>query len=312
MVEQRWRRPGLVGPAILILIGGVLLLGNLGMLRFDWWQLWRLWPVVLILLGLDILARHSRWGSALLAVVLVALLGGLFYMLATGPGPARPLFESMANVTRVACEVNEDLAGAKQVDVSIRMGLGSLRIKALDDSPRLMEGALSYPQGWQAPRVSYSVTGDRGVLSLESRGTHGLVLPFGRVADGESWTVDLSREVPLDIDVEAGASSSVLDLSRLRLGELRVKGGVGRMEILFPSEGRQMTARIDGGVGEIVARIPEGVAARVTVRGGLGSTSFSSRFTSLGGQTYETPGYASAANRLDLYVEGGVGSLHVD
>ena len=90
MAEQRWHRPGLVGPVILIFIGGVLLLGNLGLLRVDWWELWRLWPVALILAGLDILARHSRWGSGLLALGMLVLLGGLFYLLATGPGPLRP------------------------------------------------------------------------------------------------------------------------------------------------------------------------------------------------------------------------------
>lgn len=41
------------GGIILILIGGVLLLQNLGL--FNWGDLWRFWPVALILAGVAML-----------------------------------------------------------------------------------------------------------------------------------------------------------------------------------------------------------------------------------------------------------------
>ncbi len=312
MAEQRWRRPSLVGPAILILIGGLLLLGNLGLLHVDWWQLWRLWPIVLILAGLDILARHSRWGTALLAAVILALLGGFFYVLVAAPAPLLPAL-SGPQATLVLQPEAVDLSGARQVDVDIRMGAGQLEVGALSDSPRLFEGDLRYPDAWggRAPHVSYDVSAGHGRLLLESRSKQLWAMPFGD-SSGENWKVRLTREVPLNINVDAGASISLLDLRHLQLGTLTVKAGVGRMEVFFPSEGEDMMARIEGGVGSLVLRVPESVEARVSVSGGLGGQSFSGRFRPTGGHTYETAGYASAASRLDIRVDGGVGSLRVE
>jgi hypothetical protein len=312
MAEKGWHRPGLVGPALLILVGGALLLGNLGLLRADWWGLLRLWPAVLILVGLDMLARHSRWGSLLVAVLIIALLAGLFYVMVAGPGGAPSLFAAGAvGGERLTREVSQDLAGATEVDVNLRIGAGELRVTALEDSPRLLEGTLGYPDGWQPPSLSYQVTGGVGRLELASRRTPGWALPLGPAA-GETWALALTREVPLNISVDAGASTSELDLRALSLKSLRVKAGVGRMEVYFPSEGAEMAARIDGGVGELVLHIPEGVAARVTVDGGLGSLSLSPRFRPSREHTFETAGYGTAESRLDLRVDGGVGSLRVE
>ncbi len=313
MAEQRWHRPGLVGPAILILIGGLLLLGNLGLLHVDWWQLWRLWPVVLILIGLDILARHSRWGSALLAVVILALLGGLFYLLVAAPGPLLPAL-SGPQARLVLQPESVDLGGARQVDVDIRMGAGRLDVAALSDSPRLFEGDLRYPEAWggQAPRVSYDVSAGRGRLVLESRSRYFWAIPFGSSPGGEDWKVRLTREVPLNITVDAGASTSLLDLRHLQLGELSVNAGVGRMEVYFPAEGEGMTARIEGGVGALVLHVPESVEARVSVSGGLGGKTVSGRFRASGDNVYQTAGYGSGANQLEIHVEGGLGSLRVE
>jgi len=124
--------------------------------------------------------------------------------------------------------------------------------------------------------------------------------------------VRLSREVPLNIRVDAGASISLLDLRRLQVGELRVDAGVGRMEIYFPSEGRGMTARIEGGVGALLLHVPESVQARIRVDGGLGGKAFSERFQRMGENVYQTAGYDGAANRLDVEINAGVGSLRVE
>ena len=53
MPERPVRHGGLVGPAILIGLGVVFLLNNLGMLDWGIWNiLLRLWPLLLIAIGL--------------------------------------------------------------------------------------------------------------------------------------------------------------------------------------------------------------------------------------------------------------------
>ena len=311
MKEERWHRPGLVGPIVLIIVGLVLLLSTLGLLQVSWWELWRLWPLLLVLAGLDILSRHSRWASALVAIVTLALVAGVFYLLVTRPEPLRPFFAPRADAL-VVHPVSQDLGGARRVKVDLHMGVGDLRLSALSDSPHLLEGYLNYPKRWgAAPHISYRVSGGEGQLVIESRSKRGWAIPFTGHSSGESWTLQLSREVPLSIELDAGASSSVLDLSHLQLGDLRVKAGVGRMEVLFPAEGDRMAAQVEGGVGELVLWIPRSVAARIRVEGGLGTSQIDGRFAQVADGTYESPGYATAASRLEVVVEGGVGALTV-
>ena len=50
------RRGGLIGPVILIGLGSVFLLINLGVLSWSVWTvIFRLWPVLLVAAGLDLL-----------------------------------------------------------------------------------------------------------------------------------------------------------------------------------------------------------------------------------------------------------------
>ena len=62
MPRQR-RRGGVVWPLILIFIGGVFLLENTGYLPPNFWMnLWRLWPLVLVLVGIELLfASRIPW-----------------------------------------------------------------------------------------------------------------------------------------------------------------------------------------------------------------------------------------------------------
>jgi len=61
-----FRQEGLVGPIFLVGLGVVFLLSYLGYLGFDAWPfILRLWPVLLIAFGLDILTRRRSmvWWS---------------------------------------------------------------------------------------------------------------------------------------------------------------------------------------------------------------------------------------------------------
>ena len=59
--RKRNRRGGLIGPLILIGLGVVFLLNNLGILDWSIWEiLLRLWPVLLVAAGLDLILGCPR------------------------------------------------------------------------------------------------------------------------------------------------------------------------------------------------------------------------------------------------------------
>ncbi|MGQ9682624.1 MAG: LiaI-LiaF-like domain-containing protein [Anaerolineae bacterium] len=304
----RWRRPGLVWPIILIYAGVILLLSNMGYLRADWWELWRLWPLILVAIGLDILSRHSRVASLAVAVAMLAALGGLTYYVMANPARVRPIAgtDAMGELA-----VSQDLSGAQSLSVRLEMGAGHLRVSALSGgSTRAVEGTLAYPERWQAPSVDYRLQGQVGDLWVRSSGRNWSGHFWG-TNKGEDWNLWLSPQVPLRLTVNTGASESELDLRGLNLQELRVSGGVGRLKVLLPAEGGDMTVRIDGGVGEVLLVVPESVAAQIRIEGGLGGATVASRFAKVGEGEYRSAGYETASTRVNVRIEGGLGTVQV-
>lgn len=69
------RRPGYVGPLLLLVIGFILLFKELGLIQWGTWgSLWRYWPVLLILWGMEILARHTESDIIYFAIVFLSII----------------------------------------------------------------------------------------------------------------------------------------------------------------------------------------------------------------------------------------------
>lgn len=73
--ERDHKDNGIVGGAILLVAGGILLLNTLGIIPWSFWHtVWQFWPVLLILIGLEIiLGRNFLSRLVMLIVALVAL-----------------------------------------------------------------------------------------------------------------------------------------------------------------------------------------------------------------------------------------------
>ncbi len=59
--------------------------------------------------------------------------------------------------------------------------------------------------------------------------------------------------------------------------------------------------------------VPGGVAARIHTAAGLAGVAVDTgRFPRSGEHRYESPDYATAANRADIDIEAGMGSIEID
>jgi len=85
---SRVRRGSVTGGLILIVLGFLWILNNLGYLPGSiWYNLWRFWPVVLILVGVDIGLRGFPTWFALpvLLLVVVVVIGAVLLVAPTLP-----------------------------------------------------------------------------------------------------------------------------------------------------------------------------------------------------------------------------------
>jgi len=84
---QNQRGVRLFWPIILIGVGSILLLTNLGVITGNPWTIiFQLWPVLLIALGLEILLGGSTgWRAVMSALLGLALVGGVLWVLIAQP-----------------------------------------------------------------------------------------------------------------------------------------------------------------------------------------------------------------------------------
>ncbi len=303
--EQTWERPrrggrGLSGAVILIMAGVALLLQNLGIIHIDWLSLWRYWPVLLILLGLDVLLGRSIVGSLAVALLSVAVVGAIIFWVGVRNAP--PDLALGAVVTQT---IEEDLNGAKTLSVEIELGAADAQIGALGDERIAAKGEFRV-NGSLQPQIAYSVQGDRGYLTIgEPEREHA---PFGPGFTGR-LDLALNSSVPLDLTIRAGAGDLTLDLTEINLHSLTIEGGIGSITLVLPPQG-VFTAELSTGVGSFAITVPSELSALIEVDSGVGSIDVPAAFVRQAESLWATPAYG-AAEHATIHISTGVGSVDI-
>jgi len=84
--KRLYRKVSLVWPLILIGLGIIFLLNNLGALDWDvWFLIVRLWPLLLIAVGLDVLLgrRAGIWAALTVFIIIWLFVGGVWLIRST-------------------------------------------------------------------------------------------------------------------------------------------------------------------------------------------------------------------------------------
>jgi len=288
-------RGSIVLPLLLVLAGVILLLNNLGHLPWTVWAtIGRLWPILLIAVGLDILFGRSvlRWalGTALVVLVGIAVALALF-----GPAPIGP-----SETLRIP------IGGATRAEVSLVSPVGQVVVRASPTLDLLVGGTLIAPwpdRGkWTLDRV-----GDAARFNLTVDRQHDF--PTAVWPDRSRATVELVPSVPTALRVTLGEGTASLDLTALTLTELTVQGRSGKTTVALPSRG-QLVASITSGTGEVTVHISAGMAARIRVEGRCGPVDVVGDYQAEEG-VFTSPGYETAAHRVDLTVRASQGRITV-
>ncbi len=130
------------------------------------------------------------------------------------------------------------------------------------------------------------------------------VYPFPSVVtfEGLNWKVGLNRSIPIRLDVDSGASDTVLDLNDLKITELNVDTGASSTEINLPMNAGFTRVHVDSGAASIVIRVPEQVSARFTVESSLAGINIDSRrFPRAGREHTKARISEQAATRLKFW-----------
>lgn len=296
---------GLMGVVI-----GLILLGQmLGVLE---WQVWlnvlRLWPLLLIALGLEIIGKAMRSDAVRMLGTLV-IVGGLLYgALVMTPASGWPL-------VWVGNKPVEPFSLSEPHDAGVTDG--TARIEAGVGDFSLAEGKpLVTAEGRAAgtPEFSATSSGHTAEVRIGSGSEQ-----WWPAASASELDVTLDREVSWDLQVNTGVSTFEVDLRDLAVTDLALDAGVsdGRL-ILGPSGAAgtddRVEARVNTGVSSLQLRVPKGDSVRVAIKSGLSSADFDGTWDRSGGEdsrVWTSEDFDDSGAYWDIQIRAGIGSINV-
>ncbi len=310
-ISHRDQRPSIFWPLVLIGAGILLLLSNLGYLRWESWNmLWRFWPLLLIALGIDVLiGRRSVIGAIISGVLILALLcAALVVIFLAQNSTLVGLVESAGiHTEHIAHPRGEVTHASVDIDWSSIPGY----LSALRDSPNLIEGDISY---WGNLIFDVKVSGTEAYVELDSYSGAGWGGPLIGTTD-HRWDVRLNPDVDLELMLDTGSGPCEFDLSGLKVSSVSLDAGSGSVTLILPS-GRDLSVLVEGGSGPLKIILPEDVGARVALESGSGPFIPDARFQLVNGErdddgVWETANFATARYKVDMIIDQGSGPIRI-
>ncbi len=313
-VKGRRRAPSFFWPIVLVGAGVLLLLSNLGYISWTSWNLLlRLWPVLLIALGIDLLfGRRSIAGAILSGLLILALLGGV---VAIGFfAPQIPAFRVLAQPAEWRVEqIEYPLSGLERARILVDWSSVPGTLRALEDSANLIEGEIAY-RGELVFDVR--VRGAEADVEIDQRFSGVWLGPLDTLRRGEQrWLVEVSPDVDLDLTLNGGSGRCEVDLRGLQITGLHLDVGSGPIDLSLPGEDT-FDAVIEGGSGPLAISVPGDVGVRVVLESGSGPFRPAERFALVSGErdsdgVWETGNWRTADEQIELQIDQGSGSVTI-
>jgi hypothetical protein len=304
---------------LLIMAGVIVLLINLGYGSWDiLWQIWRLWPLVLVIIGIKILWRgpSSEWFSyGVLFLSGAAIIALLLINPKTGPGPGNTGFKNYQTITVTRSEYPGIIDGKAEID------FGGGRLTLNSNTSEWVEG---YFGGFEA-RTAVENLNNTLMVNLKQSGHfpgrwwrhHDRGNPGNWGDDGGSnpnfnWEIRFSPDLNWDIVLRTGAAKAEADLSNLHVKELDLKMGVGDFSLVLGDKTNNSLVKINAGASKIKVKIPKGLGVKVNTTGALVHTNLGGLGWIYSDRAYNSPGYDQAIKHLTIDLNMAVGDFEME
>jgi hypothetical protein len=195
-----------------------------------------------------------------------------------------------------------NLEGASKVDMDFDHGAGTVVMTG--GAP--IGVALTGSQGAGMDVKSHR-SGDSLTIDLDAGPTF---IPF-LGPDGGEWRFQVTQEVPVNLKVDSGASTLNFDFTDVKLAFLGVNTGASSLKVKLPANAGNTLVDVESGAASIELSIPEGVAARIRVEQGVSSVDIDESRFPTSGSLRQSPDFDSAANRVEISLEGGANSVKI-
>jgi len=297
---------------ILIVVGVLFILQNLGLVYFQWSALWRLWPVILVLWGVSIIPVKD-WIKILLVVfVLGASISFMFNKTVH--------WDKSSSNNWIEQEFSDDYEedngrqystqtfnipyedSAINAKLNLEAAAGSFKINENSDN------LISFRRRGNSSEYSYILKTTDSLSEIDIEMENASV----NIGDNHKNTVSLAlNDYPVwDIYLEAGAAAVDFDLADYKIKNLDIEGGAASIKIKLGDEYEETHLGIEAGASSIIIKIPEESGCKLNLESVLSGKNIKG-FEKIERGKYRTKDFEEATNKIYIDAEAAVSSFTI-
>ncbi len=292
--------------ALFVILGLLGILHNFFNVAICWDALWKLWPLLLVLLGLSAFLKDSK--SKWIVVGGIGLLAGVVIFAAVQRG--------CSSIDHI---VDGDDDGRHYTEQRLAVPYDSTAGMARFE---FEGGAGQFEMGDStAEFVEASVRSGVSEYILESDSVDGVPAFRLHMADESvSWKGSKMRNNvkmrlhpdPLwNLNIDAGAAAIYFDLRPYRIGVLDLEAGAASIELRLGSRADTSKVNIETGASSVHLYVPSDAACELRTESALSSKHIRG-FENKGDGLYRSGNFDSAAKRIYISVDSGLSSITVE
>lgn len=326
--------PGL----ILVLIGVAFLLANFNIIDFNWNNLWHLWPVFLVIAGINLVLANNRtiWATVLkIAVVLAAFALIVFgrYNYSSGWWPSwRHVHYSYHNNSDNDNDNDNSDDNNNDDDDSDSSHNGDKTANTFATTFKPGTAVAELNINGAATQYNLSDTTNQliDIRTLQNFNRYHLntrqdgnnaVLDF-KMDNGDNhveWddknhnnvaNIKLNANPEWDFNIDAAATQFQFDLAKFKVRSVTVHGAAGDFNIKLGAPLANTNVEVNNAAASVKIAIPQNAACEIEMHTFLTDHNFDG-FTKEGDGYYRTPGFDKAANKIHIRIKGAMANFTV-
>ncbi len=305
---------------LLVIIGILFILKNMGLIYFDWWTVVRLWPLILILWGISLVPIQS-YIKLILSLVAIAV---TVLVVSKYDRNERPFFgwhnhhnnwqyswdndNHDENDSTAAYDVQELFqtydSTMKEATLTFDAAAGDFKL-----SDSLLTDKL----------ILFRKKGNIGDYSMTSSDEEGRRIVNLSIEDsniklnnrGNMVQLYLNPQPVWDFKFEVGAANIDFDLSNFNIASLGLEGGASSMNLKLGDKNPMSKVTIEAGAASIDISVPTSAGVEINTETVLTSHNFPG-FKKISKGQFRTDNFNTATSKIMIDVDAGVSSLSVN
>ena len=294
---------------LFIVLGLLVLINNFTSIFMDWATIWKLWPLVVVLLGLSILIKHKYGKSVIAGLAAIILAFAIFASFKTAANLVNHdfnvVFGDDADYEYTTTEFTEQYDSTLMfATLNFDAGAGEFNISKTTEN-LIAATAEGMKHNFKLTRFD-SDSSTKIDLSMRQKS----IFRFGENYKN-NIDVALNPKPVWDMNFDVGAASMDFDLTEIKTKKIDVDMGAASIKIKLGNLYPEIKLNVDAGASDINVFVPKESGCKILTDGALSSKHFSD-FEKIDSDNYETENFKVAANKVYIEIDCGVSSISVE